>query len=53
VLAKREIQVKRADSNFKINASEILGSKTRRPGIRDFSSPDIESVKKFIEAATV
>jgi hypothetical protein len=53
VLVKRELQVKKADSSFKINASEILGSKTRRPGIRDFSSLDIENVKKFIDAATV
>jgi len=53
VLVKRELQFKRADSNFKINASEILGSKTRHPGIWDFSSPDIEYVKKFIDAAAV
>jgi len=53
VVLKRELQVKKPDINFKINASEILSSKTRRPGVRDFSSPDTENVKKFFDAATV
>ena len=47
MLLKRELQVKKAEINFKINVSEILSSKTRRPGVRDFSSPDIENIRNF------
>jgi len=52
-LLKRELQVKKTEINVKINASEILGSKTRRPGVRDFSSSNIENVKKNFDSATV